>query len=199
MPSHSKIPAWYTLSVAERTLVAPEYGNFAKPLKIGPIMTFRRPRVATADRAGWNQSCKGLRAPGGPAEVPLNSALDSTLPSPTKHGLKRAGSSVTLPLREGHRSHWPLRLQRCHIGGDRHHVVAGQFLDHALHQGGRRAAAVAGLEVVDLARDIAGRTARDIRHVAQSLQPDAMADRARQRLAAAARGHQRLAFGETAD
>src|SRR6516165_10863517 len=90
-----------------------------------------------------------------------------------------------------------LRLQRGHVGGDGDHVVAVELLDHALHQRGRGAAALAGLEVVDLARDVARRAARNARYVAEALEALPVADRARQRLAATGRD-ERLAFGEAA-
>jgi hypothetical protein len=50
MPSHSKIPAWYSPPSRRANVVAPEYGIFAKPLKIGPIYDIRIPADATARR-----------------------------------------------------------------------------------------------------------------------------------------------------
>jgi hypothetical protein len=43
-----EIPAWYSPPVAEWIVVAPEYGNFAKLLKIEPIYDSGASAEATA-------------------------------------------------------------------------------------------------------------------------------------------------------
>ncbi len=48
-----------------------------------------------------------------------------------------------------------VRLQRCHVSAQRQQVFAGEFFDHRLHQRGRSAAAIAGLDVIDFARNLA--------------------------------------------
>src|SRR5580704_9582132 len=54
-----------------------------------------------------------------------------------------------------------LRLLSGHVGGDCQDVVVGQFADDGFHHGGRRAGALAALEVIELASDVNRREAGD--------------------------------------
>src|SRR5258707_14463435 len=91
-----------------------------------------------------------------------------------------------------------LRFERGDISGDRYDVVVGKLLDHALHQHGPRASALAGRHEVELPRDVHGRLTREAWHLAEAIERQAVTDGTRRRPAIATAGNQKLAFRKAA-
>src|ERR1700730_5630297 len=88
----------------------------------------------------------------------------------------------------------PLRLERSQVGRDRQHVVFTQILNDWPHQLGSRAVARIVLDIIELACQIAGRTARQGGEIAIAFQTLTMAGGARDALTGAAFNDQVLAF-----
>src|SRR5262249_53222679 len=82
--------------------------------------------------------------------------------------------------------------------GNRDDVVVGKLLDHALHQRGPGASALAGRHEVELPRDVHRRLTREAWHLAEAIERQAMTDRTRRRLAIATAGNQKLALRKAA-
>src|SRR6266700_109612 len=108
--------------------------------------------------------------------------------------LKDAGWQSPAALRSTGLCHALLGLERARVGGERDHVVPGQFGDDLPHQLGSAASARAVLDVIELADEVQEITVCDRWHLADAFEARAAPDGARNRLAAAAGRGQRLAF-----
>src|SRR6185312_14336690 len=91
-----------------------------------------------------------------------------------------------------------LRIARRHIGCEIDNVLVGELLHHRLHQGDGIALASPDLDIVELANEVIGAASGKPRHIANALVICAMTDRALDRLPAAARSRERLAFLDAA-
>ena len=87
-----------------------------------------------------------------------------------------------------------LWFQRRCVRRDGDHIVIGELGDGFLHERAPKTLAIAGLDVVELAHDIAGGSAGEKGHIAKPLQTLPVADRAADSFPSTALGDQILAF-----
>jgi hypothetical protein len=86
--------------------------------------------------------------------------------TPRRRRLPQRWACFPLSTREGPTE---LRFERGDISGDRDDVVVGKLLDHALHQHGPGASALAGRHEVELPRDVHGRLTREAWHLGEAI------------------------------